>query len=584
MKNLLCALAQVNVTVGALRPNAEKVHRVAAEAFERGARLIVFPEMCISGYPPEDLVLKRHFLDDCEAEMEALARLLPPGALTLVGAPHAAGGLTYNAAHAFHGGRRVAVYHKILLPNYGVFDEKRLFAHGAKALAIDAGPLRIGVHICEDSWILREGPCRAMRAARPDVLVNLSASPYHRRKSELRRETMGETARFLGAHVLYGNLVGGQDELVFDGASMALDPRGRQVAGARHFHEDLLFVALPVPARRRAAGRAAKPAAGAPPLEVAALPALETAPSARVRGVGRPRREPAPEPAAEVYEALKLGLRDYVDKNGFRRAVVGLSGGIDSALVATIAADALGPDRVAGVTMPSMYSSRGTRADAEVLAGNLGIEFRVLPIQPLVQAFLGELAPLWKGRPPDATEENLQARVRGLLLMALSNKFGWIVLSTGNKSELATGYCTLYGDMVGGFALIKDVPKTLVFELARWRNAQGARPVIPASTIERPPSAELRPDQRDTDSLPPYEVLDPILERYVERDLAADRIVADGFDAATVRRVIRLVDANEYKRRQGAPGVKITPKAFGRDRRLPITCLYRDRTDGGTTP
>ncbi len=569
MKPLLAALAQINVTVGALIPNADKVIRVASEAWERGARLIVFPEMCLAGYPPEDLVLKPHFLEDCGVEIARLASSLPPEALVLVGAPHreAGGdGRPRNAAYIFHRGFVRGIAHKMLLPNYGVFDEKRVFAEGARPTVIRAGPFAIGVHICEDSWVPDAPPCQAMRGGTLDLLVNLSASPYHRGKTRQRQSILRRAAAAVDAPVLYCNLVGGQDELVFDGTSLAVGPDGALLARARAFEEDLLYVEVPM---RLRGDEAAYPACETVTVEWA--PASVVPPPA-------PRTEPLPDDPAEVYAALKLGLGDYVNKNGFRRCVVALSGGIDSALVAAIAVDALGPERVAGVTMPSRFSSAETRGDAELLARNLGIEFLSIPIEGPFGAFLRELDPVWPGRPPDTTEENLQARIRGVTIMALSNKFGWLVLSTGNKSEIATGYCTLYGDMAGGFALIKDVPKTLVFALARWRNAQGPAPVIPPTTVERPPSAELRPDQRDTDSLPPYEVLDPILERYVEQDQSLDRIVGGGFDTGVVRRVIRLVDTSEYKRRQGAPGVKITPRAFGRDRRMPITNLYRERT------
>ncbi len=569
MKPLLAALAQVNVTVGALIPNADKVLRIASEAWDRGARLIVFPEMVLAGYPPEDLVLKPHFLEDCGVEIARIAAGLPPEALVLLGAPHreAGGdGRPRNAAYIFHRGFVRGIAHKMLLPNYGVFDEKRVFAEGARPTVIRAGPYAIGVHICEDSWVPEAAPCRAMRGGTLDLLVNLSASPYHRGKALQRQSILRRAAAAVDAPALYCNLVGGQDELVFDGASLAVAPDGTLLARAKPFEEDLLFVEVPMRLRGEEAAH--------PECETVAVewsPGTVTPPPP-------PRFEPLPGEAAEVYAALVLGLKDYVNKNGFRRCVVALSGGIDSALVAAVAVDALGADRVAGVTMPSRFSSAETRGDAELLARNLGMEFHSIPIEGFFGAFLKDLAPVWAGRPPDITEENLQARIRGVTIMALSNKFGWLVLSTGNKSEIATGYCTLYGDMCGGYALIKDVPKTLVFDLARWRNTQGPAPVIPTSTIERPPSAELRADQRDTDSLPPYDILDPILERYVEQDQSFDRIVSGGFDPAVVRRVIRLVDTSEYKRRQGAPGVKITPRAFGRDRRMPITNLYRERT------
>ncbi|MBU1909212.1 MAG: NAD+ synthase [Verrucomicrobia bacterium] len=574
MKLLLVALAQLDVAVGALAPNATKIIRKAREAAAAGAAMIVFPELALCGYPPEDLVLKRHFLDDSEQQIQRLARELPPEAIVAVGSPRSKDGKTYNSAVIFHGGREAACYHKMVLPNYGVFDEKRVFEPGHQALVLDADGLRIGVHICEDSWDLNEAAVHLLRDQDLDALVNLSASPYHRGKLARREDILRGAARFLDGTVLYANLVGGQDELVFDGASLAMAADGTLMARAHQFAEDILYV--PVSARSRKSAPSPTP----PEVQRITLPAPVTS-----SGPGPALRvEPVLEDPAEVYAALKLGLRDYVDKNGFDKVVVALSGGIDSALVATLACDALGRDRVKGVTMPSQYSSAETLDDAGRLAATLDIELFTLPIRRLYETFLSELAPTFEKRPPDVTEENLQARIRGNLVMALSNKFGWLVLTTGNKSELATGYCTLYGDMVGGFAVIKDVPKTLVFELARWRNAQASRPLIPPRTITRAPSAELRPNQKDTDSLPPYDRLDAILERYVELDESVSAIVAAGFEPATVRRVARLVDRSEYKRRQGAPGIKITPKAFGRDRRMPITNLYDERTEGESRP
>ncbi|MBP7831146.1 MAG: NAD+ synthase [Kiritimatiellae bacterium] len=574
MKSIVVALAQVDVTVGALAANAAKLVRVSREAAGAGARVIVFPELALSGYPPEDLVLKRHFLEDCERQVQRLARELPPEAIVIAGCPRAAKEKAANMAVVFHGGREAACYRKMVLPNYGVFDEKRVFEPGRRAALLEVDGIRIGLHICEDSWDLDEAAARLLRDQELDALVNLSASPYHRGKLALRENILRDAARFLDCPVLYANVVGGQDELVFDGASLALSAEGALTARARQFSEDVLYVSVAVRDRKDAR------LSDAPKVQRIEIEAGEgpagLAPALRV--------EPVLEDPAEVYAALKLGLRDYVDKNGFDKVVVALSGGIDSALVATLAKDALGADRVKGVTMPSQYSSAETLGDAGLLARNLGIELFTLPIRRLYETYVEDLAPVFGSRKPDVTEENLQARIRGNLVMALSNKFGWLVLTTGNKSELATGYCTLYGDMVGGFAVIKDVPKTLVFELARWRNRQAGTPPIPISTIERPPTAELRPNQKDTDSLPPYDLLDAILERYVELDESVPAIVAAGFDPATVRRVARLVDRSEYKRRQGAPGIKITPKAFGRDRRMPITNLYDERAEGEQTP
>ena len=560
MKELVIALAQVNVTVGALAANAEKIAAKAREAAAAGAAVVAFPELAVSGYPPEDLVLKKHFLADGEAQLERLAKELPADAVVIVGCPTAGKDGAHNSAVVIAGGKIVARYHKMALPNYGVFDEKRVFAAGNQPLVLDVAGTRIGLHICEDSWDTREKACTGLAKAGLDALVNISASPYHRGKLSVREETLGKAAKLLKAPLLYGNLVGGQDELVFDGASLALGADGKLLARAKQFEEDILYVRVPV-----------RGGTGTPKAEK--VPILgKTAPKSS--NPWKNAVAPALGDIAEVYAALTLGLRDYVEKNRFRSVVVALSGGIDSALVAALAVDALGKERVAGITMPSQYTSGETLGDAGLLAKNLGIEFHTVSIKGLHEAYLRELGPIWRGRSPDITEENIQARIRGNIVMALSNKFGWLVLTTGNKSELATGYCTLYGDMAGGFAVIKDVPKTLVFELAKWRNARATEPVIPPSTIERPPTAELRPNQKDTDSLPPYDVLDPILERYIEQDLGVDEIVAEGFDAATVRRVARMVDRNEYKRRQGVPGVKITPKAFGRDRRMPITNRY----------
>ncbi len=567
MDELVVALAQINVTVGDLEANAAKIAAAAAEAARRGAALIVFPELALSGYPPEDLVLKRHFLRACEETLEALAALLPRDAATIVGSPCAGPEAAFNAAYVFANGGRAAVYRKMLLPNYGVFDEKRVFAPGDRALVFALGGFRVGVHICEDSWAAGECASAPLAHAGLDLLVNLSASPYHRGKAAEREAILRRMGGFLGTQVAYCNLVGGQDELVFDGGSMVLDARGRLVARAAQFEEEILCAAVP---------RLAAP--GEPPLPPACEhAAIELSTGDAPAHAAAARVAPQLPDAEEVYRALVLGLRDYVDKNGFSRAVVALSGGIDSALVAAVAADALGPARVVGVTMPSQYSSAETLGDAGELARRLGIELHTVPIREMYEALAGRLAPFWQGRGPDTAEENLQARIRGVIIMAFSNKFGWLVLTTGNKSELATGYCTLYGDMAGGFAVIKDVPKTLVYELADWRNARGGAEAIPRSIIDRPPSAELRPNQKDSDSLPPYEILDPILERYVEKDMALEAIVAEGFDPAAAAKAIRLVDGSEYKRRQGAPGIKITPRAFGRDRRMPITNRYRPK-------
>jgi len=439
----------------------------------------------------------------------------------------------------FHGGKIIGEYHKMLLPNYGVFDEKRLFEQGTEPLIFELNGNKAAIHICEDSWASNGQAVESLKGKNVDLLINLSASPYYRGKLNDRIDVLAETAQTLNVRMLYCNMVGGQDELVFDGASMVFGSDGTRLAQAKQFEEDILYFD-----------------------------------AARLTNHSSLKESPLPD-LEEVYEALKLGLTDYVEKIGFKRVVVALSGGIDSALVLAIAVDALGKDRVATVTMPSQYSSEGTLGDAGKMAEMLGVEFHTLPIKQLFTDFENELSTIWgEDKQHGLAEENLQARIRGNLIMALSNEYGWLVLTTGNKSEMAMGYCTLYGDMAGGFAVIKDVPKTVVFDLCRWRNGQS--PVMPESIINRPPSAELRPDQKDTDSLPPYEVLDPILADYVENDMGIDRLMAKGYDEAIVRRVVHAVELSEYKRRQSPPGVKITPKSFDRDRRMPIVNRYRN--------
>ena len=563
------ALCQLDVTVGDIAGNERRIINALDRALDAGAQLVLFPELALTGYPPEDLLLKEHFLADARAALDRIAARTGSAA-ALVGFPERADDV-YNACGVLADGKLQAVYRKVFLPNYGVFDEQRYFQSGPGGALIELGDVCVGLTICEDIW--EPGPPASDEAlAGATLLVNISASPYHVGKGAERERMLIQRARDNVAAVAFCNLVGGQDELVFDGHSLVIDHEGAVLARGRQFAEELIIAAIDPAAprgvrlrdpRQRAVNHRSPPQAPV----IARLPA------------GEQSRTPLGGPVAqlldrdaEVYAALVLGLRDYVDKNGFEHVVIGLSGGIDSALVAVIAVDALGAERVSVVVMPSPHSSSETQADARRLAANLGVEARELPIAEAMAAYERTLEQVFSGLDQDLTEENLQARIRGNLLMALSNKFGWLVLTTGNKSEMAVGYSTLYGDSAGGFAVIKDCPKTLVYELARHRNA--ADNVIPESILERAPSAELRPEQRDSDSLPPYEVLDPILDGYIEDDLGREALVLRGYDEREVDRVIALVDRAEYKRRQAPPGIKISTKAFGRDRRVPITNRY----------
>ena len=576
MERLRLAGAQLNPVVGDIDGNVERVLAAYRQAAAHGAHLAVFPELALTGYPPEDLVFKPSFLAASQAAAERVAAGIGEAAAAVgfVDPTHAG---PANAAALCHRGRLLATYHKVLLPNYGVFDEERYFVPGHEVLLADFGAARVAVVICEDLWF-PWGPMASAVAAGAEVVVSLNASPYRLEKGERLLPMLATRAADHGAYLFYVNQVGGQDELVFDGQSAAIDPQGRLVARAGAFDEALLVVDLTLEegATARLADRPRRsPAADPHP----ALGVRRVQVSDRLPDPGAPA-EPALAPTleveAEVYQALVTATRDYVTKNGFERVFVGLSGGIDSSLVAAVAADALGRERVTGVAMPSSFSSEESVADARALAEAVGIELLELPIAEPVDRFLAVLKEPFAGTEPGLAEENLQARVRGTLLMSLSNKLGGLVLTTGNKSELAVGYATLYGDMAGGFAVIRDVPKTLVYRLARWRNRAGA--VIPQSVLDKPPSAELRPGQLDTDSLPPYEVLDPILEAYVEDDASVEELVAKGFDRQTVEDVVRLVDAAEYKRRQAPPGPKITGRSFGKDRRLPITNRFRGLT------
>ncbi len=568
-------LSQMNATVGDVDGNAARIRTGLERARDLGADLAVFPECALVGYPPEDLLFVPAFVDRNLAALDAL-REHTRGITAVVGFVHRDDDL-YNAAAVLHNGEVRAVVRKVLLPNYGVFDEHRYFQAGDETRVFRVGEFAFGVTICEDIWH-PAGPARVQAlAGGAQVLVNISASPYHAGKVGYRETMLSTRASDNAAVLAFCNLVGGQDELVFDGNSLVFSPDGELLARGLPFEEDHVVVEVDPgevlhqrlrDPRRRAAVQRERPS-------VAFQGVTDLPPLPRRTRDPLPRREIQPPGAdEEVYRALVLGCRDYARKNGFGRAVLGLSGGIDSALTASIAVDALGAANVEGVTMPSAYSSAGSVDDSLALADNLGMTCRTLPIGPVFDAFLAALAPAFEGTEPGVAEENIQARVRGTLLMALSNKFGWLLLSTGNKSETSVGYCTLYGDMAGGFAVLKDVPKTLVYRLARWRNAEAGQPWIPEAVLTKPPSAELRPDQKDTDSLPPYEVLDPILRGYVELDRPVAALSAE-FDPDTVRRVAALVDRNEYKRRQAPPGVKITPRAFGRDRRFPITNAHR---------
>ncbi len=546
--------AQLNLVVGDIAGNERRIIEAVVRATEEGASVLLLPELAINGYPPEDLVHRSDFVDAGISALRRIARVTSTTDVVVGFVDHAPGPSAgaadsverrvANGAALLGNGEIKGIYHKVHLPNYGVFDEDRYFSVGAHPDRVwEIAGIPVGISICEDIW-LADGPPRLQAAAGATVLLNINASPFHAGKAKEREEMLATMARAAGTPVAYLNLVGGQDELVFDGASVVFDASGQVVHRSPQFEEDFFVVDCPLPGET-----------------VSEHP------------------EPAAllEPVEEVYRALTVGLADYVEKNGFSRVLIGLSGGIDSALTAALAADAIGAENVWGISMPSRFSSQHSIDDARQLAFNLGIEFDLIPIDDVFGAYLETLDGPFAGTEFGVAEENIQARVRGALLMALSNKFGPMVLATGNKSEMAAGYATLYGDMVGGYAVLKDVFKTLVYELAIWRNRDGE--AIPENSISKPPSAELRPDQKDSDSLPPYDLFDAILERYIERDMGVTDIIAEGYDPSTVLRVAAMVDRNEYKRRQAAPGVKITVKAFGKDRRLPITNHYRPVPD-----
>ena len=598
------ALAQVNPTVGDIPGNTRLITDHIKRAVDAQADLIAFPELCVTGYPPEDLLYKDSFL---AAAADALQQIVQASAniTVIVGIPERATPRTatagtrnadstdqstpiandkiYNAAAVIHDGKLVDVYRKIFLPNYSVFDEERYFTSGDQCPVYEIGGARIGVNICEDIW-MAEGPTNVQKTAGAQAIININGSPYYRGKRAVREAMLKERASTNGVFLCYVNMVGGQDELVFDGASMILNPRGETIAAGRQFDDDFVVADLDL-AEADSAPKTSKMDQKDPQNAIWArsfVTLVTNTPEDRLT------RKPLSEtqhatsmltpmkPAEEVYNALVKGTQDYVRKSGFSQVVIGLSGGIDSALTAAIAADALGPENVLCVSMPSRYTADRSMTDAQALCENFGIAFEIIAIEEMTTAYRDGLAPLFEGTEEGVAEENLQARARGNLLMAISNKFGRIVLATGNKSEYATGYATLYGDMAGGFAVIKDAPKTLVYQLCDWRNRQAGRDIIPQAIIDRPPTAELRENQLDEDSLPPYDVLDPILEAYVERDCSPTEMIEKlGFDPDVVARVVTLVDRSEYKRRQAAPGVKITERAFGKDRRLPIVNRYK---------
>lgn len=570
MRRLRVATCQINTVMGDIDGNVERIIAMLAEAEDAGADVAVFPELAVCSYPPEDLVLKPAFVEDCREAMERIAARTGKCA-AVVGYVDGDRDL-YNAAALCRNGEIVLEYHKRLLPNYAVFDERRYFTPGTEPLQlVEINGIKIGLAICEDIWS-PTGPMQEQSAGGAEVMLVPNGSPYRQEKHIDRDVMLSARSADSSCALVYVNQVGGQDELVFDGGSVVYNHMGELIARGPHFVEHLMVCDVDIPAvyrKRRLNPRGqSKRHPELPVIHISGETAVEGPPLA-----GGIVASPALE--AEIWDALVLGTRDYVQKNGFTDVGVALSGGIDSTIVVTIAVDALGPERVHAVLMPSRFSSEHSVSDSIKLCENLGVEYRIIEIEPGHQAFLDMLKPSFEGRAEDTSEENIQSRVRGVLMMGLSNKLGWLILTTGNKSEMAVGYSTLYGDTAGGYAVIRDVFKTMVYRLCRWRNVQAGREIIPDAVIDKPPSAELRPDQTDEQSLPPYSELDPILAGYVEQDLTAAELIERGYDADTVRRIVRLVDIAEYKRRQSPPGVRVTSKAFGRDRRMPMTNHYR---------
>lgn len=579
MRKVRLGLGQINVSVGDIEGNLKKIIRHITAAKRSGVDIICFPELAITGYPPEDLLLKPSFIEDNLKALDEVRKATD--SVTVVTGFADKNQDIYNSAAIIHNKVLIDVYHKRYLPNYGVFDENRYFQAGVRVPVYRLGDFVFGVNICEDIWYPGDPTRKQALLGDAQIILNISSSPYYASKVQTRERMLLTRASDYSVVIGFCNLVGGQDELIFDGHSVIIDERGEVLGRASGFEEELLIADVNVhrvfpsrlhdPRRRKEKYgiRLEDKDVRVFELEVGDL-------SANSRPTITPKVAAFMEIEEEVFQALVMGTRDYVRKNRFTKVVIGLSGGVDSSLVSAIAVEALGKGNVVGVSMPSRYSSKGSKEDSERLSENLGIELITIPIEPAFSAYLEMFSGVFAGKEQDVTEENLQARIRGNILMALSNKFGWLVFTTGNKSETSVGYSTLYGDMAGGFSVIKDVPKTLVYRLAEFYNRWKGRDIIPGSVISKPPSAELRANQLDVDSLPSYDVLDPILKAYVEEDLSIEEIIAQGFEAETVNRVVRMVDLNEYKRRQSPPGIKITPRAFGKDRRFPITNLYRE--------
>ncbi|MEK6689697.1 MAG: NAD+ synthase [Nitrospirota bacterium] len=574
-KKVRIALAQINPTVGDLTGNIKKIVDYIKKAKKSGAHLVVFPELAITGYPPEDLLLKPHFIKD---NFKALKEVqgYTKGITAIVGFVDKKSDSSlkdrtgiYNAAAIMNNRKLIDIYHKVLLPNYGVFDEFRYFRPGKRYPVYFFNGILIGVNICEDIWF-PDGPTKFQAKAGAKLIININGSPYHAGKRLLREKMLISRAKENKVIIAYVNLIGGQDELVFDGQSIIVNEKGDVVARGKAFEEELILYDIDIPDRRSVKSRESR--SKGQKIERIVI----TKEHLSVLSTPIPEREIKPlSEIEEIYGALVMGTKDYVEKNGFKKVIISLSGGVDSSLVAAIAVDAIGRDNVTGLFLPSPYTSQKSKEDTYKLVRNLGIRLIEIPITEIYEQYLKNLSEDFKGLPQDTTEENLQARIRGNILMAFSNKFGWLVLTTGNKSEMSVGYATLYGDMAGGFAVIKDVPKTMVYKLCEYRNKREGNPLIPQRVLWKEPSAELKPDQRDSDVLPPYEVLDPILKAYIEDDRSFEEILKMGCDIACAQNVVKMIDRSEYKRRQAPPGIKITPRAFGRDRRFPITNKYR---------